>query len=497
MLLKLKEITKTYPGVIANDAVSLELNSGQILALLGENGAGKSTLMKILAGLTQPDQGTIEIQGVDVVIRSPNQSRQLGIGMVQQHFALFDGLSVLDNIALGLPKIARSELRERAMQLATTYGFQLDLDDAVFSLSAGEKQRIEIVRTLLSEPKILILDEPTSVLTPQEADQLFDAIRRLADRGHGIIFISHKLDEVARLCDSAVILRRGRVAGTCDPRGGAQSEMAAMMLGSQLPDRTQRGTRTLGPPQLVIHDAQSTQGDAAIKSLTLHAGEILGIAGVAGNGQDALFALLSGESSMTQERALKWLDQPVGGLDPNARRSQLGWAFVPEERLGHGAVPHLSLTENALLTNLADPTFASNRLIHWSHVTQTAESIATQFDVRHAGLHRQARSLSGGNLQKFVVGRELIKNPTLLIINQPTWGVDMGAARHIRDAINTLAESGGSVIVISQDLDELFELCDTLCVINHGTLSPPRLIDDWTLVELGLAMGGQITETIS
>ena len=194
MLLKLKEITKTYPGVIANDAVNLELNSGQILALLGENGAGKSTLMKILAGLTQPDQGTIEMQGVDVVIRSPNQSRQLGIGMVQQHFALFDGLSVLDNIALGLPKIARSELRERAMQLATTYGFQLDLDDAVFSLSAGEKQRIEIVRTLLSEPKILILDEPTSVLTPQEADQLFDAIRRLAYRGHGIIFISHKLD---------------------------------------------------------------------------------------------------------------------------------------------------------------------------------------------------------------------------------------------------------------------------------------------------------------
>lgn len=494
MLLNLNTITKKYPGVVANDSVSLQLEAGQILALLGENGAGKSTLMKILAGLVQPDDGQIRVQGETVTIRSPSHSRQLGIGMVQQHFALFDGLSAIDNIALGLPQLPRAELRTRATQLAHTYGFKLDLDEAVFALSAGEKQRIEIVRTLLGEPKILILDEPTSVLTPQEADQLFEAIRRMAEKGHGIIFISHKLDEVARLCDSAVILRRGRVVGTCDPRETSNADMAAMMLGSRLPERIDAEPRTLGQTQLSIQNARSVQGDAAISTLSVRAGEILGIAGVAGNGQDAVFALLSGESPASDPESLRWQEAAVGKFDPNRRRTALGWAFVPEERLGHGAVPHLSLTENALLTNLADPTFASQHWIHWGQVTHTAETIAADFDVRHSGLHRQARSLSGGNLQKFVVGRELLKHPNLLVINQPTWGVDMGAARRIRGAIQDLARAGGAAIVISQDLDELFELCDTLCVINQGTLQPPRPIGDWTLVELGLAMGGQLHE---
>jgi len=497
MLLNLRGITKKYPGVVANDQIDLTLQSGQILALLGENGAGKSTLMKILAGLVQPDAGDIAVRDEPVVIRSPNHSRSLGIGMVQQHFALFDGLSALENIALGVPTLDRSKLRSGAETLARTYGFQLDLDASVFTLSAGEKQRIEIVRTLLGEPSLLILDEPTSVLTPQEADQLFDAIRRLAARGHGIIFISHKLDEVARLCDSAVILRRGRVVGTCDPRVTSREAMAALMLGSQLPTRSDQPRRVLGPTQLEVNQARSLAGDALIERLHLRSSEILGIAGVAGNGQDALFTLLSGESPLTESSQILWRGLQVAGLGPNALRTEHQWAFVPEERLGHGAVPHLSLIENTLLTNLADPNYASDALIHWPQVTATAEAIATQYDVRHAGLQRQARSLSGGNLQKFVVGRELMKSPALLVINQPTWGVDMGAARRIRDAIQALAEQGSTVIVISQDLDELFELCDTLCVIHAGALSEPRPIDAWTLVELGLAMAGSDAEAVA
>ncbi len=491
-LLELAHITKRYGALVANDDVSLKVMPGEIHALLGENGAGKSTLMKVLTGLVKPDEGQVFWRGKEQHIHNPQAAKALGIAMVHQHFALFEGMSVLENIALGLPgQTASPEFEQKVLETAATYKLSIHPRARVFTLSAGEKQRIEIVRAMMADPALLVLDEPTSVLTPQEATDLFHSLRAMTEEGRGIIFISHKLNEVRDLCSTATILRGGKMVGQCDPRVETPQSLAERMIGHRVQGVTRKaaGDGSQAAPVLSIKNFQAE--GIRIDDLTLHAGEIVGVAGVAGNGQDDLFAVLSGEELST---GLHLYDssgqsQDMGPLGPNQRRN-LHAAFVPEERLGHAAVVSMSLIENVLLTGLHEARLQKRGLISWGTLRDEAAKISKEFDVRHPGLGAVAGALSGGNLQKFVMGRELLKSPRLLVVNQPTWGVDMGAAERIRQAMLELAATGAALLVISQDLDELFDISDSIAVLHDGTLSAARARDDWTPESIGLVMTG-------
>lgn len=484
-------ISKSFGSVTANKNIDFTVQPAQIHALLGENGAGKSTLMKIICGLQQPDSGSVCWKGKPCQISSPKIARAMGIGMVHQHFALFEGLSVAENIAFSIEGAVQGPaLEKKILQIAERFGLDVEPHRAVFELSAGERQRIEILRALLLTPELLILDEPTSVLTPQEAAQLFETVRKLASEGHGIVFISHKLKEVSALCDAATILRGGEVVGTCDPRTTSAESMAELMLGSRNITAT-RQSHNVGAARLTINNLTLTADDQSltIDSLQLHSGEIFGVAGVAGNGQETLFAALSGETRCKQNDAITIDGISVGQSGPNQRRKHNAM-FVPEERLGHAAVPLMNLTDNTLLTNLANPQATRYGLVNKRLLANSAQQICDQFDVRHAGLHKAAKNLSGGNLQKFVVGREILKQPAVLIVDQPTWGVDALSAVRIREALMALAASGSAILVISQDLDELLEISDRLAVLHHGVLGTARSVSEWTVEALGLAMTG-------
>lgn len=490
-LIQTSKISKSFGEVKANQDIDFTVHPSQIHALLGENGAGKSTLMKIICGLQQPDTGSLYWHGKPCTINNPKAARALGIGMVHQHFALFEGLSVAENIAFSIDGAVQGpRLEKKILELADKFGLEVEPRRAVFELSAGERQRIEILRALLLTPELLILDEPTSVLTPQEAEQLFDTVRKLASEGHGIVFISHKLKEVAALCHTATILRGGRVVGTCDPRSTSAESMAELMLGSR--DITAaRQTREVGEARLTINNLQLQTDDQTltVDSLQLHAGEIFGVAGVAGNGQEALFAALSGETRCKQNNAITIDNVEVGQSGPNTRRACQAM-FVPEERLGHAAVPYMDLIDNTLLTNLANKKATHRGIVNKQYLIDSARTICEKFDVRHAGINRAARNLSGGNLQKFVVGREILKQPAVLIVDQPTWGVDALSAVRIREALMTLAKNGSAILIISQDLDELLEISDRLAVLHHGSLGKAQPISDWTIEALGMAMTG-------
>ncbi len=490
-LLETCDISKTFGDVVANNQINFAVGASQIHALLGENGAGKSTLMKIICGLQQPDNGEILWKGEHCTIDSPKKARAIGIGMVHQHFALFDGLSVTENIAFSIDGAVQGKaLENQIMELADRYGLSVEPRRSVFELSAGEKQRIEILRALLLNPQLLILDEPTSVLTPQEAEQLFDTVRKLAGNGHGIVFISHKLKEVKALCDTATVLRGGSLVGTLDPRQESPETIAELMLGSR-EISVRKQLRPIGDQRLHVSDLTLKDNDLTlrIKNMQVHAGEIFGIAGVAGNGQELLYTALSGETTTTQSQSIVINNIPAGALNPNERRA-LGAMFVPEERLGHAAVPQLDLNDNILLTNVSNPQASKNGIVSSRYLANKADQVTSEFDVRHAGSKLAARNLSGGNLQKFVVGREIIKGPSVLIINQPTWGVDVVSAIRIREALLKLAASGSAIIVISQDLDELLEISDQLAVLHHGTLGEARSVGEWNTEQLGLAMTG-------
>ncbi len=490
-LLETRDISKAFGDVLANNQIDFKVNASQIHALLGENGAGKSTLMKIICGLQQPDTGEIRWKGERCTIGNPKAARAIGIGMVHQHFALFDGLSVTENIAFSIDGAVQGKVLEnQIMDLADRYGLPVEPRKSVFELSAGEKQRIEILRALLLNPELLILDEPTSVLTPQEAEQLFDTVRKLAANGHGIVFISHKLKEVKALCDAATVLRGGSVVGTFDPREQSTEAIAELMLGSR-DIRTQKQLKYIGERRLHIADLKHSDNDQtlSIDNMQVHAGEIFGIAGVAGNGQELLYAALSGEMESTDDASIVINNTPAGTLSPNKRRA-LGMMFVPEERLGHAAVPQLDLCENVLLSNVSNSDASKNGIVSGRYLSDTVDRITRDFDVRHAGNKLAAKNLSGGNLQKFVVGREIIKSPSVLIINQPTWGVDAVSAMRIRESLIALAASGSAIVVISQDLDELLEISDQLAVLHHGTLSNAKAVEEWNIEQLGLAMTG-------
>ncbi|MDF0598588.1 ABC transporter ATP-binding protein [Psychromarinibacter halotolerans] len=492
-LLKLDGLTKAYPGVVANDGVSFQIMPGEVHALLGENGAGKSTLVKMIYGLVKPDAGQMSMNGQPFEPATPHAARASGVAMVFQHFSLFDALNVAENVALGMENPPKPrQLARRIREVSETYGLPLDPDRLVGDLSAGERQRVEIIRCLLQDPKLLIMDEPTSVLTPQEVDILFDTLRQLQSEGTSILYISHKLEEIRALCDEATILRLGKVVGTCDPKATSAREMAELMVGTALhtPSREVKepGAVVLDLTDLSVKSANPFGTSLKGVNLTVRAGEVVGIGGVAGNGQDELLAALSGEARVA-DAAVTLNGQPIGGLGPNARR-KLGLLAAPEERLGHAAAPDMSLTENALLTGAVREGLVSNGFLKWADAKSFAETIIAQFDVRTPGPENAARSLSGGNLQKFVIGREILQRPVCLVVNQPTWGVDASAAAAIRQALLDLAENGAALVVISQDLDELMEISDRFAALNEGRLSEPRSAKGLTVDEIGLMMGG-------
>ncbi len=489
--LELTGISKQYPAVKANDRVSLRVKPGEIHAVLGENGAGKSTLMKVIYGAVQPDEGVIHFDGQPVRVASPAMARQLGISMVYQHFSLFDTLTVAQNVWLGLDKsLALPVVTARIREVATGYGLDVEPERPVHTLSVGERQRVEIVRALLTEPRLLILDEPTSVLTPQAVTRLFITLRQLAEEGCSILYISHKLDEIRSLCHHCTVLRGGRVTGEVDPTRETNASLSRLMIGAEPPALVHR-PRQEGAVALQVQGLNLAQQDPFGMTLrdvglTLQAGEILGIAGVSGNGQQELMAALSGEDTRAPVGSIRLFGEDIAALPPDARRTR-GLHFVPEERLGRGAVPSLSLAANTLLTRTEA---VSRGTIRPAGVRALAAHLIERFQVKAGGPQAAARSLSGGNLQKFLVGREIDAKPRVLIVSQPTWGVDVGAAALIRAELLALRDAGCAVLVVSEELDELFEISDRLVVIAQGRLSPALSTAQATVEQIGEWMSG-------
>ena len=499
-LLEVRGLTKVFGQLKACDSIDLVVGSGEVHALLGENGAGKSTLVKMLFGSLEPASGTIAWKGEQVRITSPGQARKLGIGMVFQHFSLFDALTAAENIMLSLDgDTSINEIAERARRLSAAYGLPLDPYALVGDLSVGERQRIEIIRCLLQEPELIILDEPTSVLTPQEADKLFETLERLRSEGKSILYISHRLEEVKRLCDSATVLRHGKVVDHCYPRQETAASLARMMVGSEVHSVVRDLNQGADAAEPLLDVRGLTRKAATPFSiplrdirLTVRAGEVVGIAGVAGNGQGEFFEAVSGEATQSDASTVRLRGNDVGNLDISGRRLK-GAAFVPEERLGHGAAPRMRLSENLLLSRFrtdAKAFLGGLGVLRGAAITTATRRIVDEMDVRKSAEDPEATALSGGNLQKFIIGRELDRKPAVMVVNQPTWGVDAGAAARIRQSLIDLARSGSAVLVISQDLDELFEISDRIAVMHDGHLSAPVPIAEATRERIGLLMGG-------
>ncbi|HTV22736.1 MAG TPA: ABC transporter ATP-binding protein, partial [Polyangiaceae bacterium] len=496
--LELLDVTKRYPGVVANDGVSLGVLPGEIHAVLGENGAGKSTLMKIIYGMLRPDSGELRWNGDRLEAHGPRAARAHGIAMVFQHFSLFESMTVAQNVWLGLDPHA-ADGRRRSLdavradlrRVADDYRLPLDPERSVHDLSVGERQRVEILRALLARPRLLILDEPTSVLTPQAVQALFATLRQLAAEGCSILYISHKLDEIQALCHTATVLRAGRVVGTADPRRETTASLARLMLGDE-PPRVARAPNEPRGASLVVerlgversHEFGVTLRDV---SFEVRGGEILGIAGVSGNGQRELLGALSGEDAERATGAIRLWDEDVTRSGPQLRRRR-GLRFVPEERLGRASVPSLSLLKNALLTRpelVSGAGFVQNRALR-----ALTQRLLARYDVKAGGPEALAGSLSGGNLQKFIVARELDATPRVFIVSQPTWGVDVGASAQIRAQLVALRDAGSAVLIVSEDLDELFEICDALVVIAGGRLSPRLATEDMSADRIGEWMSG-------
>ncbi|HUL58238.1 MAG TPA: ABC transporter ATP-binding protein [Anaeromyxobacteraceae bacterium] len=490
--LELRHVTKRFASLVANDDVALTVEPGEIHAVLGENGAGKSTLMKVVYGALRPDAGEILFDGVPVHVRSPHEARELGIAMVFQHFSLFDTLTVAENVWLGLSRGVRLQsVVDGIRAKAAEYGLELEPLRPVHTLSVGERQRVEIVRALLGNPRLLILDEPTSVLTPQAVERLFETLRKLAGTGCSILYISHKLDEIRALCHRCTVLRAGRVVGTTDPTRETTASLSRMMIGAEPPELPPRastaGEVALRVRGLTLHRHDRFGVDLEGISLEVRAGEIVGIAGVSGNGQQELLGALSGEDPRAAPGEIELLGNAIGAMGAAARRG-LGLHFVPEERLGRGAVPGLSLAHNLLLTRRE-----SLRAMGWIDgraLNAQAEGIIDRFGVKAPGPAAPAKSLSGGNLQKYIVGREIDAVPKVLIVAQPTWGVDVGATAQIRRELLALRDAGCAVLVVSEELDELFEVADRLHVMAKGRLSPSIPTSAATVELIGEWMSG-------
>ena len=491
-VLEIKDITKSFFDIKANKNISLKLKEGEIHALLGENGAGKSTLVKIIYGILKPDSGSMFLDRVKYSPLNPDSARKHGIGMVFQHFSLFESLTVLDNLILGQKNnISRADIINKLSQIQHDYDLFLDLNKIVATLSAGEKQKVEIMRCLLQNPKIIILDEPTSVLNPEEVKKLFSFLKKLSDEGVIILYISHKLQEIKELCDSATILRSGMVVKNCDPKVLSINELAKFMIGKDIIesyDLSQTENIDVMNVVDIVYVNPELYGISLEKvNFSVKKGEIFGIAGIAGNGQSELMKVLSGEINDIKNGSILFNGVKINSLNINDRRKK-SMVFIPEDRLGHSAIGNLSLNENILLTNLWDSDFFKNGMIDNVYLDNKTREVIDKFNVVCSDENSLASSLSGGNLQKFVVGREILKNPNIIVCEQPTWGVDIGSANVIHEFLLRKANMGTAIIIISQDMDELRNICHRIAIISNGKLSQTYNTADITSEDIAIEM---------
>ena len=491
--LKISNISKIYPGCIANDKVSLEFKSGKIYALLGENGAGKSTLVKILSGVIMPDEGEIFLNKNILKLNSPLDAKKNDIGMVFQHFNLFETLSVFENLIIDSDE-TKENLRERIESIMKKYNFSINLDVPVLNLSAGQKQKVEIIRCLIRNPKVLIMDEPTSVLTEQETSELFLSLKKFSEEGILIIYITHKLKEVMKLCDEVAVMRKGKLVSISQIKEENIESLANKMVGQDLKMVKKKKSTLISSDRLIkINDLNFTSEDpfeTNLKNINfeVNRGECLGIAGISGNGQSELFQILSGEI-ISNKNSIEFNKNFIGDLNPQERREYL-MAFSPEDRLEQAAIPQMKIFENVALNNFKSSNFFNNGLINENKIKEHSKKIISDFNVNTDNIELKSQFLSGGNLQKLIIGRELITSPDLLICFNPTWGLDVGAINYIHETLIKINEQNKSIILISTDTDELLKLSDKISVIHKGKLSKIMEGDEVTSEKLGMLMGG-------
>ena len=490
--LKISNVTKIYPGCVANDDVSLEFNSGKIYALLGENGAGKSTLVKILSGVIIPDEGKIYLNENNLKLNSPLDAKKNDIGMVFQHFNLFETLSVFENLIIDSDE-QRESVREKIDAIMKKYNFSIDLDIPVLNLSAGQKQKVEIIRCLIRSPKVLIMDEPTSVLTEQETSELFLSLKKFSEEGILIIYITHKLKEVMQLCDEVAVMRRGKLVSVSEIKNENIESLANKMVGQNLKTIKKKKAKTSSDQLIKITNLNFTSEDPFETNLmdinfSVNRGECLGIAGISGNGQSELFQVLSGEI-ISEKNSIEFNNNYIGDLSPQERREYL-MAFSPEDRLEQAAIPQMKIFENVALNNFKSSNFFNNGLINENKIKEHSKKIISDFNVNTDNIELKSQFLSGGNLQKLIIGRELITSPDLLICFNPTWGLDVGAINYIHETLIKINEQNKSIILISTDTDELLKLSDKISVIHKGKLSKIMNAEEVTSEKLGILMGG-------